>query len=512
MSWGQRFVDAIESSDRLEPVYLLESVILTFSSPQNTRVRLSSHDVGEPYHAIIAGSGHEFLGTALQPRTWQTQTGGFTVALAADPGKLRRQMKRGMGMQLRVGFRGWKTSRFETVALGVLWNLTYSGGRWVMACRDAFAGLTSRHTLTGSSYDLFFNMPITTTVSSQYHVTDTEIEVAATTGFESQDSSGGAGALRVTPNVGDPFYLTYTGTASGPAQFTGLSTTDLFNTTQNDAGNNNLVESVAYTEVHPINIALRILQSTGTALQNGTRDVLPLSWGLGVHKRLVDVKDAVSFRRVTEPASGSNDWAMLETEPATNPLTYVQDFLKPGGFFLTQRQGRITVRGVVDALKAALGPVSITDIDIVEILAYEAWDSSLPLEYRRFRTVSGDGSGSFTTEQVASMPAQQRLTETLADVHENETLWREQVRDRLLPYMTRIPERIDVLLGGWRHAQLAVGDVVHLRTRMISGRKRLSVDGINSRCLVTAVSPNWFGATTGVTLLIPVNRANEHSE
>ena len=164
---------------------------------------------------------------------------------------------------------------FERIALGQVRNLRGTAPSWTLECVDLLTLCRVRLQRTFGNPLLFDSIGNTTTLGANYTAGDGTVTVASTASFERE--AGGTGAFLVTPSVGDPFYLTYTGTSA--TTFTGCSTTGQMGTTAVNAVATDVVTEVAYLSAHPLNIARRVLVDRDSTSNSWD---YPAAWGLGM--------------------------------------------------------------------------------------------------------------------------------------------------------------------------------------------------------------------------------------
>lgn len=502
MSWSTEFRHRLNDT-RLAPRYLLE--LFQFSGGPRGSAKIASFEL-PPYWDWMTRTPVSPMSVELGLRSWDVSLGSWTVKLTRDIGALREWVTRGTGVRLKVGFQGMKPAEFETVQLGVLRNISWDGDGFILQVGDILSALQARPVTSGDPR-LFHSLSTTTVGTGGFSGSGTTLDVTSTAGFEKETTGAQRGLLRITGNSGNTFFLEWTGINSA-TQFAVVDANHM-NTTREAASAGNLVEEVAYSRGSPIRHALRVLTSTGTDGANGSNDKLPAAWGLGIDHAMVDAADAMTFNALTKPSTGSSVTFLNELEPQDNPLAWLVGHLQQAGYFLAIRQGQITVRAAlnpnndVNPGTNAIGIAAINDDDIVRVLEYDAWDPATPVQYQKFAVRSGDGSRSTTTRSggVDSAPAVQEYEADVSKiVHANETNWRTAIRDRLEDWYLEVPERIRLELAGWRRAGLAVGDVVELTTRRITGRWP-SLDGFDRRrCVVTAHAVDWFRPRVEVQL------------
>lgn len=504
MSWSAQFIADL-AKPALAPMFRLDRILVGTASGQPWSI--SSHGT-TPAIRRVRIEGQELNDYSC------TSTWGRTLieVVGTDLGDLGECVPRGTFLALYMGFGGYASWDFQRISWGQIRQVRRtSATTWTIELVDAPTGLRQRPTNDVTAIELFYDLDPDeyTTISSNYVTGDATLNVADTTGFLKPTGSGGA--VLVTPSVGDPFFLAYTGTTG--TTFTGVGSTDLMGTTIVDAASGDVVSRVAYLAAHPITIALTVLTS-GYGGANGAYDILPTSWGLQVPTDYVDVSDALWWRdSVAVVSTGSYTWqvAVLESQP--DGLAWLSNLLAAGGFFLAMRQGSLTVR----AQQQAQAPIAvtwdewnITDDDIVSVDEHEWWCSDSQEEFASVAAVMATGSTSVTTAAVYQRPAAVVTTYDVSAVcFTNGTAIRTEMTNRLTEARTVTPERITLTLRGWWWAQMTPGDLGRLTTTRVHSRLEGSGGVVERRIKITKVSPSWEAAPiTQVRMLIYASRAD----
>lgn len=500
MPWSAPFLSKLRST-LVQPRFLLNSIEPPERIGKGNWTMTSDENVdGLP---ILAQSGWAAMGTEVTPKTWASTTGTWSVPLVGDIRGLQTRLWRGQLVELRMGFPGWDESEFEPVALGAVWNLTGRPGLWTLKMRDIYSALQSRFAKDVQEQQLFHDVGTSTTVGTPgYTAGAGTINVASTTGFQRQDNGTGTlkGVIQVTGNSGTTFFLTYTGVTA--TTFTGLSAAGQFGTSTENSSTGGIVVEFAYIDDHPIDFVGRVLVSDGSFSSNGL-NTLPKSWGIGLPNRLIDEVDMNRWRNHTTPATGTGDWDIVVGDPQANPLSFVRNTISRGGFFLTIRQGRITIRPATNPnasnLTAQIPSVNvfndaITDAEIDEDfggLQWESWDNSYGVEFRRVRVLTATGQQT-NDEPISGLPAGDLLEYDLSDViFSNQSNQRDVIINRLGVWALRIPERLVIPCVGLKRWEHTPGDIVPLTTRAIGGRLDTTRDGYeNRRVMITRVNPD----------------------
>lgn len=498
MPWSNEFTGRLAESV-VRPRFLLESIAVGDARPYEGDLLLSSFRA-PGYLERLTGRGSVSYGE-LRLGTWDRSFTSISVELRTATG-LTGVTARGQVVQLRVGFTGWDLAEFERVFIGQVRDLKYSGGRWLLVLVDIVGGLTSRFTSDASKAALFTGLSTANVQGGGYAAGDPTLTVGSSAGFEQSTAGGGEGWLiKVTPNGGgDPFYLR-AGTLVG--NVFGALTRNLYGTTDAAAAAGSDVQEVAYSSTHPINMARRILTSSGTNGANGSRDVLPARWGYNIPVGYVDEDDMEIFQDISEP-SGSTSWDLVVEDEQRDAFGWLSDWLRPGGFFLSQHQGSITCRAVTDATLTSPDYLLLTDDLIETIDEYSRWASDTPVEYEKYTISMMDGAVEVSVDDgtIDSRPVALEKTTEAPAIWSNTAAWGAEISQRVGLWEKRIPEVVRVTLRGFRGARVSPGSVITLKTNKIPGR--FDYEGHSFAegrdVLVLGGGPDWFATRTRLTL------------
>jgi hypothetical protein len=491
--WSDAFLDALQGD--VAPIFLLESVqVGDFSGGRD--LRISSHYVSG-YEEAIDPPRCSVSHGELQAPSW-TRTGtAYTIASTKD---LRRKVRPGQVLRLRMGFRSWSPGEYQPVFVGAVRGLRWTAGRWMLSLVDLAYSLHSRFVSQTADPRLFASLEASALVSSAYTASDTTINVDSTSDFVVSDVD--PYLLLVTPDGGEaPFFVTASGKTG--TTFTGCSPGQ-FGTLAVSCGTASTITPCAYSQAHPLNIVRRILVSTGTPNAHGSRDVFPASWGYGFPTELVDGQDINAFVAASNPASGSNNWEFVQTEPADDGQSVITEFLRPGGFFLGEHQGQITARAVCDP--STVEVPNTWELADGTVEAYDAWDPSV-IESRTLQMTMGSGGtwATSATEQLDTRPCREKLVIDQPSIWDNETAWGSSIDDRLRPYLLRRGERLTLRSAGLRLAPAAIGDCLRLTTDQVTSRYEVEGNAFRKRrTLVVGGGPDWFRGECRYTLLSTV--------
>lgn len=509
MSWSQDFKETL-ARGRYEPRYLLEWVGIPQGATRvfGGNIRLSSFQTAG-YDAIISRVDSGVSGGVLSLRDWGCNPLVFEVGIVGDSARgrdIRRIIQRGQAVRLLVGFSD-DPSTFQQVAVGTVYGLSLSGAGWVIRCKGLEGSLSSRIAITATEQALGWDLGNDTLSSGVANPTST-IDVPDASIFRLDDST--IGAVLITANNASTYYCTFTGTSAGTGaggsdQLTGV-TVGAFGTSHSATSAGNAIAEVMLAVGHPLEIAAKILTSTGSG-SNGVYDTLPESWGLGIPADCVDLRDIVSFRDLTQPSSGADDWRWVQPSAVADPGSSLAAFLNPCGYFLTQHQGRVTARAALEPwLDTVPGHITITDAMIVPgSLRYDAWDPDSPVEYEKCRILYTDGTtgGTSAASDLDHIPGRGTNEHTaggLWSTSTNAAAIVSELISRLKHWDQRTAEVLSFELIGWWPGLTSPGSTVGLDLTVISSR---TGGNFNTRGgLVLRCSPDWFGSSTPIEVAI----------
>ncbi len=513
MAWDPAWTGRL-AEETLYLRFLVESLPIGEVGAFEGDLRLASFEGASTYtHAIVVEHCRISHGT-LQPGSWTRTYGSLEIGITPDV-NVRPYTARGQVIALRVGLDGDELDAFERVWLGVVRNVRWDADHWVLEAAELPGALQSRFTSTASEAPLFFGLS-STTLNGAWATTDDPLTVASGAGFERSSEAGDAYCLLVFPTTGEPFFVLADGKTGN--DFDTLTLDDgsglLFSTSAVDADDGDTVQECAYTETHPIKVALRVLESSGIAGLRGEYDLLPDSWGYGISSEYIDEQDAEYFASVIAPSSGSTQWQMVVLEEQEDGLAWLTAWLSPGGFFLALRQGSLTVRGVRSPYLQTGGlwveaAVLTDDLIVPGTVYYDTYDPDSPTEYGTTRVIAPArslGTGWAESEaDISTRPVRSEMVRNLeADWDDN---WGEEVTSRLGPYDMRIPERLRVQLAGLSTAHVALGDFVRVSSAHVP-TPRSRTDPPDRRWLVVGGGPDWFRGVVDLELLThPVDAA-----
>ena len=458
-------------------------------------------------------------GQSVTPQSWTYGAAPWRFALVdLDTPTAAAVLRKGTMLRLRAGLAGSALADMEIIQAGAVSRVKMSPGRLDVEVWDLVRSLNSRITSNSITTPLFYGLSGGTTLNANYTALppDGTLTVISTSGFDRE--TGGSGMIKITPTTGDPFFLTYTGTTG--TTFTGLSTSGQLGTVNVAAVTGDAVAEVAYLADRHDTMTAKILMSTGIGSNNSTLDTYPKSWGYALQdSSVVDHNDIRSTwgSSVLPPSSGSDSWTLAVEAEQASGISFLQSLLSPAGAWVTMRQGRLTVRWCQDIqtganLKVHSG-IQITDRDSVEGSESVEWFSlDVAGEFNELLVTSATGTTLQSATLTATLPAKTDATSDVSDrVFSNETAIREAYRDRLWPWLSRIPESITLTLAGCWWAQLCPGDIVSYTSDRLHGRLLTTVNGYAAKlCMVTQVTPDWWAMSTKISMAcLPEDDADE---
>lgn len=498
MSWSADFIAGLEQR-HVHLRWLLEVVVVAGEPSRSWSVG-SKRGLGVAEGIAVRGARRR--GGTLSPRSWSSTIGNWEVDLVGDRSAFQGHITRGTCCVLKVGLPGMSVASFAQVAVGPFRSMRgANGARFTAEFLDLTAVLRMRWDPDVSDPRLFSEIGGSTQLAADYTAGDTTLEVTSTA--QAARETGAAGLVLVTPSSGDPFYVTWTGTAAGPVRLTGVSSTGALGTTAVDAVAGDAVTFVALLADHPISIAQKVCCSRGSGA-NGSFDTLPQSWGLGIAWALIDQLDTTEHRTQIATSTGTYVWQVVVAEPQEDAWSWLVGLMAQGGFFPAVRQGLLTWRAAQPSVDWRLAPsFAIGDTDIVEVLEYEDYASDLPTEYGQVSAFGAAGSGSSFTETPATLPIESDgLVYSLEGAVDHWADITPETADRLAEAALRVPEYLRLRLATARAAVLTEGDLAWLHVKSIPSRRDGAAGFWGRTAFVTSVEVDWTGWGVVVGLLV----------
>jgi hypothetical protein len=501
VSWSLAFKQALLRGYS-EPRYLLEPVPIPVNALRpfgSLFPRLSSFPT-PGYQALIRSEGSSTSGGVLSVRDWTCEPLAFEIGLLAEEAiDLRTLAQRGQAVQLRVGFTADPVD-FQVVAVGTVYGLARSPeAGWTLRCRGLEGSLQSRITTQAGQGPLGYGRLSTTTTEAVSNG-EASIDLASVTGLPT------SGAVQITANSGETYIVTYTGIAA--LTLTGC-TTPALGTTFAATSSGSAVVEVMYDSAHPIEVALKILTSTGTAALNGVFDTLQSDWAYAIPQQFVDLRDSLVFRDYRRPTAGADDLQWVKPDPLDNGQDALAVWLAGAGYYLTQRQGAVTVHGAVEPWAISASGLAITDADVVSVDGYETWDPDSPIEYSQTRALYNDGTTANTSatsalDHIPSLDLAEHTIEGLYTTTPNASAIAAEAVSILKQWDQRVPEWISLTLRTRWWGALSPGDSVGLEISPLLLTSRTGFDFRGKLALVKRCSVDWFGPenVTRIELLV----------
>lgn len=348
-------------------------------------------------------------------------------------------------------------------------------------------------------------------LSGAYTPGDTTVSVGSTTPWADRDTLG-LWAWRMYPSSGDPFILTCrsgAGGARGAAAWTGCDTSARLGGEAAACSSGSAIEPVIFLFNDPIEIALTVLLSTGTASHGF--DLLPASWGLAIPLAQVDYLESRKIISWIAPSSGGQALEILVDEGdagVEDALAWLESFLSLRGVFVTQRQGQVCLRALFAPTRKTGGPGAVASLDERDVSRDlpVTWASSPDGVYERLRVAAAEGAGAF--EPGTASTARPGLGVATLDL--SGVLWANsaaviaETGTRLGGYYHRGYTELNLSVVGWSAWALCPGDRVTIDLPNVpfppgsAGRASLS----DRLALVTQLDPDASAADVAVTFRI----------
>lgn len=499
----------------------------------------------ESLGVVISAEGSSTAGAHLDVPSWNSSIGGFTIGLVGDGRPLLQRIWKGQFVAHEVSFDG---TAWEPVQLGVVDELHRTGDQtWALDCLDGLAALRTRYTTNEREQPLFSLYGLTDAedaspltgasafLDEQYNPgNEATLSVSSNTQnpglpgvpMSLVGDSDGARLACITPHLARRFYYRYTGTSGSTTLVADdYPRDDVYGTRAKVTAAGAIIQTVPFVEGHPCDIFRKILASNGrtsddtSAAANGPWNTLPRTWGYGIPNWLIDHEDMDDWVRLTSPASGSADWTMICEQEQRDGLGYLQAWFARGGFFPTIRQGRYSLRAVVDpaGMTEALANTAthfgrLSGRYIVPgSMRWSAWGGSSAVEYRRVRVYTGNLTPTSTVSEIGdiirSQPCEDEYPVPLQDtIWSNESAHHRLLLQRLAPWTLCLSERLDVECVHPLARGLAPGDIVLLDMPHLGGRDVTVNGGVydGRPAMLTGCDPDWFnGGPTKLTFATP---------
>lgn len=511
MAWSSAFIAAL---GRTNGARLTMRKIPTLGILPGSSANIARSDIGSGVVAISTGTPIALSSQSLSVPSFAVASSNWRAALAGiDAGRWAvASLPRGAACEVNAGLSSAPFA--ERIILGQSRDVSGIGPQSIVSGWGALSLCISRPQarVAPSVNDaaLFANCDDdgnALALSSAFNFgTDTTLQFASAPPFE-RDTSSGAGAVLITPSSGSPYIVTYTGISGN--NLTGVSTSAVHGTSGSSANAGDLVQEVCWIQRHPVDMARRILVSTGAGT-NGIYDTLPESWGLGIPEHLIDIAGFtdVSTQLNTALASGTHIVRTVATSPQGPALAWLQSELNRYGLWLCQRQGQISIRGAFDYWRHR--PAYALALDRSNLLSAlperSNYDPAQTTE-SRFYTVRGETLSDWGA--IDEAPKTRPLLTTIADgpiidgwpnVYQNQAQINLAIAQRVGPWHTRISTVIDAQ-ATLEAAQLCVGDWVSIRHPGLwdHGTSPTVANPIRP-AMVTSISCDWSSGTVTLRL------------
>lgn len=525
MAWSSRFKESLRAGG--EPMFAVD-----FVSPDLfTTELLDGRSRRYVLHSHQGPSGSEHVSQAIQSisgsgqrvniRTWKTSIGGLRVALSGVVAAqfVAGTIARGMMAELKVGFEGYEFDDFQTVGLYLFQGLSGSGNSWSMDFDDALSAIQSPSSVSLTS-EFFENAGTTTTLTSSWSP-GSALSVASVSGMLDKTlESGSRGLLYCQPTDGDPFYVKFTGST---ALNINLVDANVIGTTRVNMASGDTVTAIGYVHDRVPEIAHRFLFGGLGGLSHMLSDT---HMGIRYGSHCVNSSDFSRWRAkwIDEYTDFKADF--ITSAPIPNAFRALENVLASFGSWLVMKEGGLAWRFIQQMVTTDVSTSRdvaeyvITDADIISEDSYQLYSRDAPVEYAVVRwpgNVQSLDSVVAGLAEVNSAPAQFRYDhpsrEQVFDddvLTSNKTNAINNMKGRITPWYTRIPDEMSLTLKGWQFAEMVPGDVVSLRSEyianMINGTT-VSPDGgphkrthWGTQYLVTGIDVDWSGFSTSVQL------------
>jgi hypothetical protein len=348
-------------------------------------------------------------------------------------------------------------------------------------------------------------------LSSAFTPGDTTVSVGATAAWADRDTLG-LWAWRMYPTSGDPFILTCRSTAGGArgtAAWTSCDTSARLGGEAAACSTGSAIEPVIFLFNDPVEIALSVLLSTGTA--SSGFDVLPAAWGLAIPQAQVDFVESRKIISWIAPSSGGQALELLVDEGdagVEDALAWLESFLSLRGIFITQRHGQVCLRALFAPNRKTGGPGVVATLDERDVSRDlpVTWMSSPDGVHERLRVAAADAAGAFEPGTASS--ARPGLGVAALDL--SGVLWANsaaviaETGPRLGGYYYRGYTELSLAVVGWSAWALCPGDRVTIDLPNVpfppgsAGRSSLS----NRLGVITQVDPDASAADVAITFRI----------
>ena len=510
MAWSPAFIAALS---RTNGARLTMRKLPTFTILPGSSANLARSDIGTGYAAISTGTPLALSSQSLSVPTFAVSSANWRVALAGiDAGRWAvGALPRGAACEISAALSS--AALGERIILGQSRDVSGIGPQSVVSGWGALSLCISRPQARASpsvnDAALFANCDENGNALALSHAFnfghDTTLQFASAPPFERE--TGRPGAVLITPTSGSPYIVTYTGISGN--NLTSVSTSAEFGTAGSSANAGDLVQEVCWIDRHPVDMAKRVLVSTGAGT-NGIYDTLPESWGLGIPQHLIDLQGFtdVATQLNNALASGTHIVHTAATSPQGPALTWLQSELNRYGLWLCQRQGQISIRGAFDYWRHRPAYALTLDArNLINALPDRSNYDPAQTTESRFYTVRGELLSDWGA--IDEAPKTRPLLTSLADgpiidgypnVYQNQATINEAIAQRVGPWHTRISTVINAQ-ATLEAAQLCVGDWVSIQHPGLwdHGTSPTLANPIRP-AMVTSISCDWSSGIVSLRL------------
>jgi hypothetical protein len=517
MAWSSAFRERLAVGG--EPMFALD-----FSDAPNPdmfsfrpeRYVLHTHGVTSGHHIAHALLSVSAPTQSVQIRSWSPSIGAVRATLsgAHHASWIARFIPRGMLCRLKVGFAGMDYGEWGDCGIFQYKGISGARNQWVMEFGDFFGYMQSRSD-TLDYLDLFEDAGTTTTTTGTFTVGAATLNTLDSTGFDYDP--GQRGLLHCRPTTGDPFYMKYTSITT--SHRFGLVTSDVMGTTRVNMAAGDTVTSLGYTFADIPDTWKKLLFK---AVSAGTT---PDGWNLQMNMDFttVDTSDWERQRGRLHGTYGAFNIDFVTAQPLPNAWAAISEYMAAFGSWLVVRQGRLSFRAAQNIAADSSNPIyldgTITDVDIVSVEGQTLYHPEARDDVIQFNTTGasyGDGGSAPRSLPATHIFKHPSIGKVFDDdvATTNENLAGIHIKDRLMPWHTRLPNQLRLNLAGWRWSELVPGDVVAVESDHVldlqapmSSILKKTING--TPFLVTSVSPDFANFTTSVELaaLPPSGRA-----
>ena len=315
----------------------------------------------------IEGSEIRINGTRVQPQSFSSSFGQFSIQLVGDYRYIQRKIKKGQFAILYAGFEGYSQSQYQKLIWGNLELVRKKNFEtFELVFGDALMSLNTRQdrkydpslTISGrnaSRSAYFYTIGQSTTLTANFtRNTDTQLQVTDVTIFE-KDSTGNGLIKIVDTGTSAEFFAQWTSkvVTSSPAGYLVLTPTSPLTPSYPSpstasvpatisTGSTSVINCAQITEFPPHIIGKIMRQGTGSTL-----DTLPKGWGLGgdLPAALYDYSDAENQKSyIMSGVSSAYKWQLAFDAPTTEIMRTISTKGADHGQWPVLRQGRISWR------------------------------------------------------------------------------------------------------------------------------------------------------------------------